>query len=70
MMLATIIMAFAIIFGSVEQHRSLLQGQAMVLLVNQIMLASSQGDMMIRGHVHSAALASFFSILLSVIGCL
>lgn len=66
-MLVPIVMIFALFFGTTEQHRSLLQGQAVSLVVSLIIL-SSQADIMDTAYVKTSMVGTFSSIVLSVAG--
>ena len=67
-MLVPIVMIFALFFCPVTQHRSLLYGQAVSLFVSQIILASSQADMMDNDYVKTSMVGTFSNIVLSVAG--
>lgn len=67
-MLVPVVMLFALFFCTIDQHRSLLRGQAVALFVSQIVLSSRQADMMDPEYVKTSMIGTFSSIVLSVAG--
>jgi hypothetical protein len=70
MLIATILLAYSLRFGTREQHRSVLVGQATCLLVGLMMLAGSQGDQMAFEHVRARGIGMFLSIVVALVGAL
>ena len=69
-MLVPVVMIFSLFFCTKDQHRSLLQGQVVALFVSQIILSSSQAEMIAKEEVQASRVGTFASIVLSIAGSL
>ena len=70
MVLIPVVMLFCLAFGEVDQHRALLKGHVAALFVSQIILSSSQGDMIVREQLTAGMVGTFASLVISVVGAL
>jgi hypothetical protein len=70
MLIVVTIMAFALCYCAVDQHRVLLKGQVVVLFFSAHLLGSSQGERIDQGQLKAAMLGTFVSILLAAVGAL
>lgn len=68
MLFAGLILGIYFLVGTVEQQKALLVGQTLALFVSQAMLAGSQGDRIDSEQVKAGGVATFFSILISMLG--
>ena len=69
-LLIAAVMLFALIFGSMDQHRWMLHGHAIMLFLSLLMLSSRQAEMMPADQVKSAKISTFSSIVLTMVGSL
>ena len=51
-----------------EQQKALLMGQTVALFISQVLLAGTQGDRIEPEQVKAGGVATFFSILIAVLG--
>jgi hypothetical protein len=70
MMISGALLSFALQYYTGEQHKIVLCGQAVVLLITQFMLASQQGDKLEKEMARSGAIGTFVFILVAVVGAL
>ena len=68
MFFVSLILGLYFMMGTVGQQKSLLIGQTVVLFISQIMLAGNQGDWIDSEQVKAGGVATFFSILISILG--
>jgi hypothetical protein len=68
MMWTSIILAWATLMTTADQHKALLVGHALVLFASQIMLAGSQGERIKPDQVKAGVVGSFIGIVVSLLG--
>jgi hypothetical protein len=68
MMWTSVILAWATLMTTAEQHKALLVGHALVLFASQIMLAGSQGERIKPDQVKVGVVGSFIGIVVSLLG--
>lgn len=70
MMLAAMLLVFALRFCTTEQHKLVLGGQALILFVSQIMLATWQGEQMDNDMAVAGSIGTFVFIVIAIVGAL
>mmetsp|Transcript_4122 Transcript_4122/g.6889 ORF Transcript_4122/g.6889 Transcript_4122/m.6889 type:complete len:283 (+) Transcript_4122:1-849(+) len=70
MTLAAFLLIFALRFCTTEQHKLVLAGQAVILFISQIMLATSQGDHMDADMALAGSIGTFVFIVIAIMGAL
>lgn len=69
MFFTSLILGIYFMIGTVEQQKALLVGQTVALFISQALLAGTQGDRIEPEQVKAGGVATFFSILIAILGC-
>jgi hypothetical protein len=70
MMLACFLLLFGLRFREAEHHKFILGGQALVLFITQVMLATWQGEQMDGDMALAGSIGTFFFVLVAIVGAL
>ena len=70
MMIATMLLAVALRFYDPDQLKIILYGQVVSLLLSQLMLAGSQGELIVDKQMKAGGIGNFVSILVAIFGAL
>ena len=68
MMLVCFLLWFALRFREAEHHKLILWGQALVLFITQVMLATWQGEQMDSDMALAGSIGTFFFVLIAIVG--
>ena len=68
MFFTSLIMGIYFMIGTVKQQKALLMGQTIALFVSQALLAGTQGDRIEPEQIKAGGVATFFSILIAILG--
>ena len=68
MFFTALILGIYFMIGTVEQQKALLMAQIIALFISQALLAGSQGDWIEPEQVKAGGVATFFSILIAILG--